>query len=48
MERCETHGTILHDRCLMCGAPQCCVDCCKEALDQHIEQMESDQGERDE
>ena len=27
---CETCGTECVDRCLICGAPQCCPRCCWE------------------
>lgn len=30
-EVCETCGTQIIDRCLVCGAPQCCPKCCHEA-----------------
>lgn len=31
---CEICGTLIIDRCLVCGAPQCCPKCCAEATEE--------------
>lgn len=33
-KRCEDCGTEIIDRCLRCGAPQCCPRCCVEAMEE--------------
>lgn len=30
-QKCDECGTGLVDKCLRCGAPQCCPKCCREA-----------------
>ena len=37
-ETCDVCGTELIDRCLVCGAPQCCPICCAEAAQEMIHQ----------
>jgi len=40
-KRCETCGAWCIDNCVVCGAPQCCPQCCKITIrDAHIDAIQ--------
>ncbi len=39
---CDVCGTALHDKCLICGAPQCCPKCCREAWEDYRDLLKQD------
>ena len=45
-DKCDIHGTELHDDCRLCGAPVCCEICCNETMMQariaHLEAVLGD------
>lgn len=41
-ETCEDCGTEIIENCQICGAPNCCPRCCKEATDEMLRQRNLD------
>ena len=40
---CDKHGVDIHENCKQCGAPQCCLICCNEAMaESRIAHLETD------
>ena len=44
-EWCDCGRAKIIDKCYMCGAPQCCPACCKEATEEFLQNLKKNQEE---